>query len=151
VKRLPLAMSIYQFILSMILASDISVARPRRRLPIRKLLGWRHESHSGRGCLPLKSGARKLPIRLDVERMPSFAPSTAARSQPMRPVRCRSFLFAGIVVAFLIGEPPSHETPSSFLLSGRRSSDSRRVPQEFATIHAVLRKCGRTPARGSSG
>jgi hypothetical protein len=98
-------MSIYQFILSMILASDISVARPRRRLPIRKFLGWRHEPHSGRGCLPSKGGARKRPIRLYVERMPSFAPSTAARSQPMRPVRSRSFL---------IGEPPSHETPPSF-------------------------------------
>src|ERR1700722_12081514 len=107
-------MSIYQFILSMILASDISVARPRRRLPIRKFLGWRHEPHSGRGCLPSKGGARKRPIRLYVERRPSFAPRTAARSQPMRPVRSRSFLFAGVVVAFLIGEPPSHETPPSF-------------------------------------
>ena len=29
--------------------------------------------------------------RLDVERMPSLAPNTAARSQPMRPMRCRSF------------------------------------------------------------
>ncbi len=28
--------------------------------------------------------------RLDVDTMPSLAPSTAARSQPMRPVRCRS-------------------------------------------------------------
>src|ERR1700686_5226134 len=28
--------------------------------------------------------------RLAVERMPSFAPPTAARSQPMRPIRCRS-------------------------------------------------------------
>src|SRR5271157_4764125 len=32
--------------------------------------------------------------------MPSFAPSTAARSQPIRPVRCRSLLPTGILDAF---------------------------------------------------
>ena len=32
--------------------------------------------------------------RLAVERMPSFAPNTAARSQPMRPTRCYSSLIA---------------------------------------------------------
>src|SRR6202171_1846461 len=44
--------------------------------------------------------------RLEVERMPSFAPSTAARSQPMRPVRCRSLLPIGILEVSLIGERP---------------------------------------------
>src|SRR6185369_9238723 len=34
--------------------------------------------------------------RLEVERMPSFAPSTAARSQPVRPVRCCFLLPRGI-------------------------------------------------------
>src|ERR1017187_1717813 len=40
--------------------------------------------------------------RLEVERMPSFAPSTAARSQPIRCVRCCSALPAGMLEAFLI-------------------------------------------------
>src|ERR1700687_142110 len=44
-------------------------------------------------------------IRLDVESMPSFAPNTAARSQPMRPVRCRSLLPTGILEASLIWQP----------------------------------------------
>jgi hypothetical protein len=39
--------------------------------------------------------------KLAVETIPSFAPSTAARSQPMRPVRCRSFWTRGILNAFL--------------------------------------------------
>src|SRR5450755_2267214 len=47
--------------------------------------------------------------RLDVESMPSFAPNTAARNQPMRPVRCRSLLSEGILEASLnLRWPPAH-------------------------------------------
>jgi integrase len=39
---------------------------------------------------------------IDSRRMPSFAPSTAARSQPVRPVRCRSLSPEGILEASLV-------------------------------------------------
>src|ERR1019366_8482393 len=42
--------------------------------------------------------------RLDVERIPSLAPSTAARNQPMRDVRCRSLLSAGILDDLVVAE-----------------------------------------------
>ncbi len=38
--------------------------------------------------------------RLAVDTMPSLAPSTAARSQPMRSVRCRSRWRVGMVSGF---------------------------------------------------
>src|SRR5580658_246235 len=75
--------------------------------------------------------------RLDVERMPSFAPNTAARNQPMRPVRCSSFLPIGILEASLILLPAqvgqqaimescaqSHEYAFSFINACFRSGQS---------------------------
>src|SRR6202171_4610376 len=71
---------------------------------------------------------------LDVERMPSFAPSTAARSHPMRSVRCRSLLPTGILEASYV-----------FGRIGRVVSHHRR---EATTAHTASTKPnGHTPWR----
>ena len=45
-------------------------------------------------CVPCAAATPRT--RLAVDRMPSFAPSTEARSQAMRSVRCFSFITGGI-------------------------------------------------------
>src|SRR5262249_59977075 len=50
--------------------------------------------------------------RLAVDTMPSLAPKTAARSQPMRPVRCRSLWYLAMPAVSVIGGHRSSRQPS---------------------------------------
>src|ERR1035438_5728794 len=73
--------------------------------------------------------------RLEVERMPSFAPSTAARSQPIRFVRCRSSLPTGMLEAFLIGAPP--EAAKHARIRERRGPASPSIKDRAIRAHIV--------------
>ena len=64
---------------------------------IHELAGYAHVKVLFTAVKTLTQRFQTASIRLDVERMPSFAPNTAARSQPMRCVRCRSLLLADIL------------------------------------------------------
>src|SRR5262245_38004754 len=74
------------------------------------------------------SAAATPSTRLAVETMPSFAPSTAARSQPMRAVRCRSRWY-GI----------ARSIPTAFLGAGSRG---RLAPAQHDQGAASPRRTG---------
>ena len=78
------------------------------------------EAYAGLDRLPCAAATPST--RLAVERMPSFAPNTAARSQPMRPVRCCSLRRVAILNA------------SSCLLDPRTAMPRDAILYDFAGL-----------------
>src|ERR1700676_2582828 len=80
--------------------------------------------------------------RLAVERMPSFAPNTAARIQPVRPIRCRSLRYLGILEISLV----IAKLPAGALIGTAKHRFRGLHPK---VLHMPVRCCSHSFAEGS--